>query len=178
MGRSANRVYDSDYPYFITNTIVEGYPIFAQPQAADIVLNALSFLQEERDTRLYSYVIMENHIHMVLQTERLSSIIQAFKSWTARAIIDDFAMTGRYYQLGKLKEAKNPSHIDSVHQLWQEGFHPKHIYSTNMMIQKIEYIHQNPVKRGFVDHQEDWRYSSARNYLGMRGLIPVTIFEP
>ncbi|MDX1590726.1 MAG: transposase [Balneolaceae bacterium] len=177
MGRSSYRVYDSDYPYFITSLIVEGYPIFAQPLAAEIVLNALCFLQKKRDTKLYAYVIMENHIHLVLQADRLSSKIQAFKSWTARAIIDAFKETGRYHQLRKLRKAKNPSHIDSVHQLWQEGFHPKHIFSNAMMIQKIEYIHQNPVKRGFVDREEDWTYSSARNYLGMRGLIPVTLFE-
>lgn len=46
-----------------------------------------------------------------------------------------------------------------------------------MMIQKIDYIHNNPVKRGFVDHAEDWRYSSARNYLDQKGLIPVTLFK-
>lgn len=43
-----------------------------------------------------------------------------------------------------------------------------------MMRQKIEYIHNNPVKRGYVDKPTDWRYSSARNYAGMEGLIPVT----
>jgi putative transposase len=42
-----------------------------------------------------------------------------------------------------------------------------------MMQQKIEYIHQNPVKRGYVDQAEHWRYSSARDYLGGRGLLPV-----
>jgi hypothetical protein len=45
------------------------------------------------------------------------------------------------------------------------------------MIQKMDYIHQNPVKRGYVDRLEDWRYSSARNYLGLKGLIPVTLYR-
>ena len=49
--------------------------------------------------------------------------------------------------------------------------------SPEMMIQKIEYIHQNPAKRGYVDEPEHWRYSSARNYLDMVGLIPVTLYE-
>lgn len=178
MGRSANRIYDSAYPYFITSSTVEGYPIFANPAAADILLNALRFMQEQRDARLYAYVIMENHIHMVIQAEKLSSKIQAFKSWTARAIIDLFGETGRYLHLSKLKRAKNPSHTDSIHQLWQEGFHPIHIFSDQMMVQKINYIHKNPVKRGYVDHEEDWRYSSARNYLGLNGVIPITLFEP
>jgi hypothetical protein len=47
------------------------------------------------------------------------------------------------------------------------------IISREMMVQKIEYIHANPVKRGYVDTPEHWRYSSARNYLGGIGLLDV-----
>jgi REP element-mobilizing transposase RayT len=79
--------------------------------------------------------------------------------------------------LRKFRRANKPSHTDSDHQVWQEGFHPKQIIGDSMMIQKIEYIHNNPVKRGFVDFPEDWRYSSARNYFDSEGLIPVTLFE-
>jgi putative transposase len=177
MGRSRNRVYDPEYPYFITSSVVEGYPLFAIPAATQIVLDALLFLQEKRNTRLYAYVIMENHIHLVLQSDELPSRMQAFKSWTARAIIDLLTDNGHYLHLSKLRKAKNPSHTDSVHQFWQEGYHPKHIYGDRMMIQKIEYIHQNPVKRGYVDREEEWRYSSARNYLGLDALIPITLFD-
>ncbi|MDZ7758111.1 REP-associated tyrosine transposase [Rhodohalobacter sp.] len=177
MSRSRYRVYDSDYPYFITSSIVEGYPVFSNPLAAQVILDALEFIQNKRSTIVYAYVIMENHIHMVIQDDKLPQQIQAFKSWTARAIIDLFSDNGHYLQLHKLKKAKNPSHVDSVHQLWQEGFYPKQIFDDKMMIQKIEYIHNNPVKRGFVDQPEEWRYSSARNYLGMESLVPVTLFE-
>jgi len=177
MGRSRYRVYDSAYPYFITSSLVEGYPIFSNPLAAQVVLDALNFIQTKRTTVVYAYVIMENHIHMVVQADKLPQQIQSFKSWTARAIIDLFSVNGHFFQLSKLRKAKNPAHQDSVHQLWQEGFYPKQIFSDKVMIQKIEYIHNNPVKRGFVDRPEDWRYSSARNYLGMEALLPVTLFE-
>jgi putative transposase len=62
---------------------------------------------------------------------------------------------------------------DRDHQLWQEGSHPQQIMSDDMMRQKIDYIHYNPVKRGFVDDPIHWRYSSARNYAGLPGLIDV-----
>ncbi|CAN5130171.1 hypothetical protein BH23BAC3_BH23BAC3_33310 [soil metagenome] len=177
MGRSRYKIYDSDYPHFITSSVVEGYPIFSDPKAAEVLLNALKFLQIQRDTILYSYVIMENHIHLIVQSDELSKKIQAFKSWTARNIIEVFKDNGNYYQLYKLKKARQHSHTDSIHQLWQQGFHPKQIIGDKMMIQKIEYIHNNPVKRGFVDHAEDWRYSSARNYMGMKGMIPITLLS-
>lgn len=175
MGRSRYKIYDSDYPHFITSSIVEGYPIFSDPKAAEVLLNALKFLQGQRDTILYSYVIMENHIHLIVKSDGLSKKIQTFKSWTARNIIEMFKDNENYQQLFKLKKAKQRSHTGSVHQLWQQGFHPKQILGDEMMIQKIEYIHNNPVKRGFVDHPEDWRYSSARNYTGKKSIIPITL---
>ncbi len=175
MGRSGYKVYDPSYPHFITSSVVKGYPIFSNPKAAQIVLNALTFLQFQRNTNLYAYVIMENHIHIIAQSDELTKKIQAFKSWTTRNIIEVFKKNGNYYQLYKLKKARQRYHTGSIHQLWQQGFHPKQIIGDKMMIQKIEYIHNNPVKRGFVDHVEDWRYSSARNYAGMKGMIPVTL---
>ena len=65
---------------------------------------------------------------------------------------------------------------DREHQIWQEGYQPKLIQLDKMMIKLINYIHQNPVKRGFVDMSEHWRYSSARDYLGVNGLIEVEKF--
>ena len=58
---------------------------------------------------------------------------------------------------------------ERAYQFWQEGVHPELIQNDAMMRQKIEYIHQNPVERGYVDRPEHWRYSSARNYLGLGG---------
>jgi hypothetical protein len=54
-----------------------------------------------------------------------------------------------------------------------KGVHPEWIQNEEMMGQKIEYIHRNPVERGYVDQAEHWRYSSARNYQGMDGLLEV-----
>jgi len=56
---------------------------------------------------------------------------------------------------------------------WQESVHPELIQDEEMMRQKIEYIHRNPVKRGYVDQAEHWRYLSARNYQDMDGLIEI-----
>ncbi len=62
---------------------------------------------------------------------------------------------------------------DSQYQLWQEGTHPQQILNEEMMRQKLEYIHYNPVKRGYVDDAVHWRYSSARDYVGQEGLMSV-----
>lgn len=68
-------------------------------------------------------------------------------------------------------------HQDSEHQVWQEGLHPKQLFTPEKVEQKLDYIHFNPVKAGFVDVPNDWRYSSARNYGGQDGVIPVIRFR-
>jgi hypothetical protein len=64
-----------------------------------------------------------------------------------------------------------------MYQFWQEGSHPQLIQNETVMIQKIEYIHNNPVVRDYVDKPADWRYSSARNYLGLDGLLDIVLFR-
>ena len=75
--------------------------------------------------------------------------------------------------LKELKLAKLHHKKESDYQLWQEGNHPEEIYSEKMLIQKIEYIHNNPVRGGYVEEAKHWRYSSARNYEGREGLLEV-----
>lgn len=63
---------------------------------------------------------------------------------------------------------------DRHHQVWQEGSHPQALVDASTFEQKLDYLHQNPVARGYVDDPTHWRYSSARNYAGQPGVIPVT----
>ena len=75
--------------------------------------------------------------------------------------------------LDQLKFYKKAHKTESQYQLWQEGYQPKLIQGEKMFIDRINYIHQNPVKRGYVDEPKHWRYSSARDYEGMDGLIEI-----
>jgi REP element-mobilizing transposase RayT len=120
---------------------------------------------------------MENHLHLIAQSSGLSEKIAAFKSFTARKTIDYLKSNGHGLWLKRLNEQKLSHKTDRDYQLWQEGYNPKQVVGDNMLIQKIDYIHNNPVKRGYVDKPECWRYSSARDYTGLPGLIPVTLFR-
>lgn len=174
MARSSYRVVKPNAPHFLTVTVVNWLPVFASKPVAKILLDSLRFLQDEKRIVLYAYVILENHGHLVAEADDLSKEIGDFKSWTARAIIDWLEAHNAENVLGQLAAWKLRHKKDREYQLWQEGSHPQLIQGDAMMRQKIEYIHNNPVKRGYVDKPTDWRYSSARNYAGMEGLIPVT----
>jgi len=122
---------------------------------------------------LARYVIMENHVHFIASGEKLSDRVAQFKSFTARQIIDLLVEKKAATMLNLLKWSKRAFKTDREYQVWHEGNHPQMILSPEMMIQKIEYIHNNPVKRGYVDDPVHWCYSSARNYAGLEGIIDV-----
>ena len=157
MGRSRYKIYNSDYPHFLTMTIVDWLPLFINPDVAEIVLDSLRYLQKEKNANLYAYVLMENHLHVIVQSDNLSEAIQTFKSYTARTIIDYFTERKNIVTLEKLRYNKRKHKTKSAYQLWQEGSHPEEITTDDMMHKKIEYIHNNPVRRGYVDEARDWR---------------------
>ncbi|MBM3289183.1 MAG: transposase [Candidatus Hydrogenedentes bacterium] len=162
--RSRYRIADPDGLYFLTCTIVDWLPVFQSRPYFDIITHSLAFCRANKGMRLYAYVIMENHLHLVVGAPDLSGVMRAFKGFTAREIVALAEATGRTGLLNELMVRKKRTKESSQHQVWQEGSHPQRIYDDDVLNQKIEYIHNNPVRRGYVDAPEHWRYSSARNY--------------
>src|SRR5258707_14451973 len=153
MPRSRYRV-DPDNPHaphFLTCTIVGWLPVFARPQAVEFVLDSWRFLQRNEGFELFGYVILENHLHLVAAAPDLSKKIGRFKSFTARQIIDFLSARGESGVLQQLELFKRAHKIDQQHQLWEEGSHPQRIQSDEMMVQTLEYMHNNPQERGYVD---------------------------
>jgi putative transposase len=173
MTRTRYIIYEKDQPHFLTCTVVGWLPIFTRPDTVNMVLDSWRFLQNAGRISLYGYVILENHLHVIASAPDLAKEIGDFKSFTARRIIDYLTERKVEVILQQLRFWKNHHKQDRDYQLWQEGSHPQQILNDEMMLQKLEYIHMNPVKRGFVDEAEHWRYSSARNYQGKPGLIDV-----
>ena len=157
----------------MTDTIVAWLPVFAYSDHVSIVLDSWRFLQQQRSIVIFAWVILENHLHWIATGPSLSKRVGEFKSFTAKQIIQKLEAKGAGTLLQELAYFKLAHKVDQEHQLWQEGSHPKVIESDDVMWQKIEYIHNNPVRRGYVDQPEYWRYSSARNYHGQPGLIDV-----
>ena len=172
MGRDRYRILDPAAPHLFTCTVVQWLPLFAQPANAQILLDSLTYLAREQGLRLHGYVIMENHCHLLAAAPDLGRCVTSFKSFTAHRIIERLRER-RSPVLDLLAGHKLRHKTDREHQVWQEGSHPEAIQGEAMMWQKLDYIHTNPVKRGYVDDPLHWRYSSARNYAGEDGLIEV-----
>jgi REP element-mobilizing transposase RayT len=157
----------------MTCTVVGWLPVFTRHETVKMVLESWKFLQDQDRMSIMGYVILENHLHLIAVGNDLSKEMGDFKSYTARRIIDLFLASKAGTILRQLHREKAPHKTDRDYQLWQEGSKPKEIHDGDMMGQKLEYMHCNPVKRGYVDMTEHWRYSSARNYMGLPGLVDV-----
>jgi len=175
MARTRYTFREPDAPHFITCTVVNWQPLFTRPEHVQIILESLRWLQENAALQLFGYVIMENHLHLIAGADNMTRVIARFKSFTARRIIDRLIATNAESLLHQLSFSKLPHKHDREYQLWQEGSHPQAIQSDEMMRPKLEYMHYNPVRRVYIAEPAHWRYSSAGDYQGIAGLLPVSV---
>jgi len=174
MARSRYRFGEPDQPHFLTATVLEWLPVFTRQETVDILFDSWKYLQEKQELRLYGFVVLENHLHVVAQSNNLPATWTKFKSYTARRIIDYLRHHRLEMFLKHMRLSSKAQRNDRTYQFWQESSHPQMIDSRKMLVQKLDYIHQNPVKRGYVDRAEYWRWSSAGSYAGMES--PVQMF--
>jgi putative transposase len=172
MGRSRYRFIDH-HPHFITCTAINWIPIFSNPELTQIILDSFQFLQHHQRLSLHGYVILENHLHFIASANDLSQEVASFKSFTARTLIDHLKQRNATHWLNQLSTGNRTHKTTQTYQLWQEGSHPQAILDEAALQQKLDYIHNNPVRRGYVDEPAHWRYSSSRNYLDMPGLLEI-----
>ena len=150
-------------------------PVFTRQESVQILFDSFIWSQENTDFKLHAFVVLENHLHFIATASQQSKCMQQFKSFTARQILDLLEQNKASTLLKYFAYYKRKHKIESQYQFWQEGSHPEEMNNETLFRQRLDYIHNNPVKRGYVDLPEHWRYSSARSYLGLEGVLPVEV---
>jgi REP element-mobilizing transposase RayT len=171
------KITEKDGLYFLTFQIVGWVDIFTRKVYKDIVIDSFKYCQANKGLELYAYVIMSNHIHLMAHSQSgdLSGTIRDFKNYTSGKFLecleentesrrDWMKMVFEYH--GKFKNKQ-------TNQIWTHENHAELIYSQKFIEQKINYIHNNPVKAGIVEKAEDYLYSSARNYADLESVIEI-----
>jgi REP element-mobilizing transposase RayT len=125
MGRSRYKIYESTHPHFFTCTILNWLPIFTRQDSVDIVLDSLKHIQREENLKLYAYVILENHIHLVASSEDIAKSMRHFKSFTAKEILKLLQKESVTTILDQLAFYKKAHKTTTTYQIWQEGSQPK-----------------------------------------------------
>ena len=168
--------------YFVTDTVVDWVDIFTRPIYRHIIIESLKYCQTEKGLLIYAWVIMTNHMHMIVGSggeNKVSDILRDFKKFTSKEIIRSLQVEStesrRDWMLNRFEYAgKNDKKIKN-YRFWQEGNDAQEIFLNDYFNQKLNYIHENPVKAEIVNRAEDYRYSSAIDWSGGKGLLDVTI---
>ena len=166
------KIFDQKGLNFITITVVDWVDLFTRKAICDIVLSNLAFYRNNKGLKIFAYVIMSNHIHLIVRAAEepeLSTIIRDFKSYLAREIIQFLNAQNRKesrkeWLLWMFKKAGKQKGNVNTYQFWQHHNKPIELWTDKVIKQKIDYIHNNPVEAGLVTTAVDWKYSSARNY--------------
>ena len=168
--------------YFVTDTVVDWVDIFTRPIYKHIVIESLQYCQEHKGLIIYAWVLMSNHLHAIVGTtgeNTLSDIWRDFKKFTSKEIIatikTEISESRSEWMLNRFEySGKNDKKIKN-YRFWQEGNDAQGIYLNEYFEQKLNYIHYNPVKAEIVNRPEDYRYSSAIDYAGGKGLLKVVV---
>ena len=160
---------DENLPYFCTITILDWTPIFIDARYIDPLIESLGFSRRQKGLRLFAFVVMPNHVHLIAAADDLHAVVRDFKRFTSRHIHERLTADGRGTPLLWLEgAAQRARRSRGEFSLWQDGFHPQAISSRSVFEQKLRYLHENPVRKGLVAGAEDWWYSSAAWYGGRR----------
>jgi putative transposase len=157
----------TDDLYFCTDVIVGWQYVFTSPEFFEAIIDSLKYCQAEKHLLLHAYVIMPNHMHTIISASEgnPSSIMRDFKCYTSKRISELLNESSNDRLLGYFRTVARNEKRGNNYKIWQSGSHPVMIDSGEFFDQKLDYIHNNPVAKGYVDLPEHWKFSSARNYL-------------
>jgi REP element-mobilizing transposase RayT len=169
---------DQTLPHFITATVVDWIDIFTRQTYRDSIIESLDYCIKNKGMILYGYVIMSNHIHLIIQSEdgKLSDLIRDFKKFTAKNILEKIQVvpeSRKEWMLERFKLAAEKHTRNKNYQFWQYGNHAEEIYTNKFMWSKLDYIHLNPIRAGLVEKDSQYIYSSASNYINDSGFLKI-----
>jgi len=160
--------------YFITTTVVDFQPVLTQPGIPEILFDNLDFYRKKYQFRINAYVIMPHHIHLILHLNAetsISNVMRDLKKYTSVKIHQRLRETNSPY-LDRLLFRGNKA--GQKFKLWMDRSDKVIIVSWKILTIKLNYIHDNPVRAGFVSRAEDYPYSSAGFYLtGTAGKVEI-----
>lgn len=187
-----NKIYDEEVEYFFVSSKINGGRKMFFPSSFDLnkikkmndygniyakeVFDSLSWFREKKYIKLYAYCMMPNHIHFlakIIGDRKIKKMVKEFHKFTAHQIMK-LAEDKEDYDLLNYFAANNYKN-DRKHLIW-ESCVGRPLYSEKAIVKRLDYIHNNPVRKGWrlVTEIEDYPYSSACYYLREEEpLIPV-----
>ena len=156
------KFFEPYYPHFFTATILEWKHLLKPDKYKHIITSSLDFLTSQKRVAVYGFVIMANHIHLIwhiLEGHKKENVQRDFMKYTAQRIKSDLSI--HHPQVLPFFKVKAK---DRVFQIWERNPLSIELYSEKVIVQKLKYMHENPVRARLVKYPEEYRYSSAMFY--------------
>ena len=179
---TAYRFTENEIPHFVTMTLVEWIDLFNRQKYKDILIDSLSFCIREKGLVVHAYVIMSNHVHMIVsadsEAKSLSGLIRDYKRYTAKVLYEtlksDTKESRRNWMLWIIESQGERSASNEIMKIWRHENQHIPLESEKFLKQRIDYIHENPVRAGICRSPVDYVYSSAEAYAGKPSIIPLS----
>ena len=146
-----SRFGDNYVPHFVTFSVVNWVDALSRPMYKDILVNSLKHCIEEKEMNLHAWVIMSNHVHLIIssETKKLDAIMRDMKKYTAMRLLEEIGNNSREsrrsWMMWLFESAGRVNPNNKVHQFWQQDNYPVQLMSMDMATLKLNYIHDNPV---------------------------------
>jgi REP element-mobilizing transposase RayT len=161
------RISKDNPAFYLTAVTKDRLAIFRTDALAQIMCNALEEARRSGKFLIFAYVIMLDHFHLVTDSRVDSKdILRFLKGIASRRIIDHLKDNDHTDSLEKLRIPHRSDGSDFM--VWQRHPNTRLLWSDEMLWQRIQYTHLNPVRAELVDHPNDWKWSSARIWHGKR----------
>ena|SRR5215831_1075129 len=170
MNSGGYKIRNQHVPHFITFAVVEWIDVFTRKLYRDIVLDSLRYCQAEKGLLLHCWCIMSNHLHLIAsaRNQDLSDLLRDFKKFTSKEIVKAIQAnqweSRKDWMLEMFNREGEKNSRNKNFQFWRQENHPEELYSPEFILQKRNYIHNNPVTAGIVERPEHYLYSSAKDY--------------
>ncbi len=177
------KIYNSEGLYFVSFAVVYWIDVFIRPEYKEIMVESLQYCQKNKGLRIHAWCLMTSHVHLIISSEgnKLQDVLRDIKSYTStqlRKSIQEHPQESRKeWMLWMFERAGKKNSNNNEFQFWQQHNKPIELFTNKVIEQKLEYIHMNPVKEGFVERPEEYKFCSAKDYAGQKGLLDIHKIE-
>ena len=174
------KFHDQDKLYFISFATVHWIDVCIREEYMQIIIESWKHCQKDKGLEIYGWSIMPSHVHMIIGSKKnkLEDIVRDMKKHTSSelriAIKNNNFESRKEWIIWMMERAGKKNGNNKDWQFWQQHNNPIEMKDQQMFDKTLDYIHQNPVVAGFVTKPEDWKYSSAGDFCGMKGLVELS----
>jgi putative transposase len=165
--------------YFVSFATVNWIDVFVRPLYNDIIVGSLNYCRSNIGMETYCWCLMPSHLHLLFRAKNDNPeiVLGRFKEFTSKQVVKEISAnlqeSRREWLLWMFKRAGARSSNVKEYQFWQHDNRPIELWTPVVIEQKADYSHHNPVEAGFVTEPWHWKYSSAIDYSGGKGLVAV-----